>query len=114
MARRRTTQTTTKKRGKKRGGFIGALLIGAAEMIGSAVGGSLLERAIKDIQLSIEARNRPPINLDESELQFYIPPFFKTKSNPEGALWVKGEPEQQEEEQRGTGLRRRRKRIKKH
>ena len=107
---RRKVTCKKKRRGKKRGGFIGALLTVAGEAIASAVCGSLLDRAITDIKNAIEASKRPPINLDESELVFKIPPFFKTKDNPQGAMWVR--PEEAVEEQRGTGLRRRRRKRK--
>ena len=111
--RRKVARRRGKRRGKKRGGFIGALLTVAGEAIASAVGGSLLDRAITNISNAIEAAKRPPINLDDSELKYYIPPFFKTKSNPTGAMLERPEMVEEEvaEEQRGTGLRRRRRRT---
>ena len=109
------TKKKKKRGGKKRGGFIGALLTVAGEAIASAVGGSLLERAITDISNAVEAAKRPPINLDKSDLKYYIPPFFKTKSNPTGAMLEMPEmvEEVEEPDQRGTGLRRKRRKTKK-
>ena len=114
---KKCTKRKKKRGGRKRGGFIGALLTVAGEAIASAVGGSLLDRAIQDISNAIEAAKRPPIDLNKSDLKYYIPPFFKTKSNPTGAMLEMPEmvEEEVEEEpgQRGTGLRRKRRKTKK-
>ena len=112
---KKCTKRKKKRGGRKRGGFIGALLTVAGEAIASAVGGSLLDRAIQDISNAIEAAKRPPIDLNKSDLKYYIPPFFKTKSNPTGAMLEMPEMVEEEEEpgQRGTGLRRKRRKTKK-
>ena len=92
MCKSKKTRKPCKK--KKRGGFVGAVL----GTVASTVGGLLIDKIIEEI----EAAKRPPIDLDKSDLVYSIPPFFKTKSNPTGAYWLKpGETEEEAAYRRG-------------